>query len=49
MINIPDDIKKLIKEYEKQNNEKPRGWNYIEETLTEYKEYLEKEMNHEKR
>ena len=49
MINIPDDIKNLIKEYEKQNNEKPRGWNYKEETLTEYKNYLEKEINYEKR
>ena len=45
MINIQDDIKNLIKEYEKQNNEKPRGWNYKEETLTEYKNYLETELN----
>lgn len=45
MINIPNDIKKLIKEYEKLKNEKPRGWNYKEETLTEYKNYLESELN----
>lgn len=45
MINIPDDIKNLIKEYEKQNNEKPRGWNYKEETLIGYKNYLETELN----
>ena len=45
MINISDDLKNLIKEYEKQNNEKPRGWNYKEETLTEYKNYLETELN----
>ena len=45
MINIPDDIKNLIKEYEKKNDEKPRGWNYKEETLTRYKNYLETELN----
>lgn len=45
MINIPDDIKKLIREYEKQNNEKPRGWNYKEETLTGYKNYLKSILN----
>ena len=44
MINIPNDIKELIQQYENKNNEKPRGWNYIEETLTEYKEYLKKEI-----
>lgn len=44
MINIPDDIKELIKQYENKNNTKPRGWNYKEETLTEYKKYLEKEL-----
>lgn len=45
MINIPDDIKNLIKEYEKKNDEKPRGWNYKEETLNQYKNYLETELN----
>ena len=45
MINIPDDIKRLIKECEIKNNKKPRGWNYREETLTEYKDYLETELN----
>ena len=45
MLNIPDDIKNLIKEYEKKNDEKPRGWNYKEETLTQYKNYLETELN----
>lgn len=45
MINISDDLKNLIKEYEKQNNEKPRGWNYKEETLTEYKNYLKSKLN----
>lgn len=44
MINIPDDIKELIRQYEKENNTKPRGWNYREETLTEYREYLKKEL-----
>lgn len=45
MINISNDIKNLIKEYEKQNNKKPRGWNYKGETLTEYKDYLKSESN----
>lgn len=44
MINIPDEIKSLINKYEKIHNEKPKGWNYKEETLEEYKEYLEKEL-----
>ena len=45
MINIPDEIKELINKYEKKNNEKPRGWNYKEEPLETYKNYLEKELN----
>ena len=45
MINIPNEIKELINEYEKKNNEKPRGWNYKEETLETYKIYLIKEIN----
>lgn len=46
MINIPNDIKEKIKEYEKKFNQKPpRGWNFREETLDEYKEYLESELN----
>ncbi len=45
MINIPNEIKKLINQYENKYNEKPKGWNYKEETLETYKNYLKKEIN----
>lgn len=45
MINIPDEIHKLIDEYKKKYNKAPRRFNYdIWNSLDEYKEYLEKEL-----
>lgn len=44
-MNIPNEILKLIKEYEKKYNKKPRPWNYDEwSSFEEYKEYLKKEL-----
>jgi len=45
MINIPDDIHKLIEEYKEKFNKAPRRFNYdVWNSLDEYKEYLEKEL-----
>lgn len=46
MVNIPDDVDKLIDEYIKRKGKKPRPWNYDEwDSFEQYKEYLEKELN----
>jgi len=42
---FPKDIQELIKKYKEKYNEIPNGWNFSEETLDEYKVYLEKELN----
>ena len=46
MINIPDEIGKLFDEYKKKYGKAPRRFNYdVWNSLDEYKEYLEKEVN----
>ncbi|MCI8760426.1 MAG: hypothetical protein HFJ34_04825 [Clostridia bacterium] len=43
---IPNEILKLIKEYEEKYNKKPRPWNYDEwDNFEQYRQYLEKELN----
>ncbi len=45
MINMPDDITKLIHRYIKEKGKRPDPFNYDEwNSLNEYKEYLEKEL-----
>lgn len=46
MINIPNDVKKLIHKYIEKYNKRPNPFNYDEwNSFDEYKEYLEKELN----
>ena len=46
MINIPDEIHKLFNEYQEKYKKAPRRFNYDTwNSLDEYKEYLEKELN----
>ena len=45
MIDIPDEIHKLFKEYQEKYKKSPRRFNYDTwNSLYEYKEYLEKEL-----
>lgn len=46
MIDIPDEIHKLFKEYQEKYGKAPRRFNYDTwDSLDEYKEYLKKELN----
>lgn len=46
MIDIPDDIDKLIDEYIKEKGKRPSPFNYDEwDSLEQYRKYLEKELN----
>lgn len=45
MIFIPNDVDKLINEYIRMKNKKPKLFNYDEwDSFEQYKEYLEKEL-----
>lgn len=41
---FPKEIIELRNKYKEKYNKNPRGWNFSEETLEKYKEYLEKEL-----
>lgn len=46
MVNIPDEVDKLIDEYIRKKDKKPKPFNYDEwDSFEQYKEYLEKELN----
>lgn len=46
MVNIPDDVDKLIDEYIEKKSKRPKPFNYDEwDSFEQYKEYLEKELN----
>lgn len=46
MVNIPDDVDKLIDEYIEKKGKRPKPFNYDEwDNFGQYKEYLEKELN----
>lgn len=40
MMNISDETKKLVSDYKEKYKEYPRGWDFKNESLSEYKEYL---------
>lgn len=44
-MNMPDEVKKLIHEYMNKYGKRPAPFNYDEWNFSEYKEYLEKELN----
>lgn len=45
MMNISEDIKKLVREYKRLYNEYPKGWDFKNESLSEYIYYLKKMIN----
>lgn len=50
MMNIPDEVNQLIHKYIDKYDKRPRPFNYDEwNSFEQYKEYLEKEINYEKR
>lgn len=44
MMNLSDETKKLVNDYITKFNEYPRGWDFKNESLSEYKEYLKKKL-----
>lgn len=42
MINISDDIKELVNKYKEKYGEYPKGWDFKNESLSEYLDYLKK-------
>ena len=45
MVNIPNDVDKLLDEYIKKKSKRPKTFNYDEQdSFEQYKEYLKKEL-----
>lgn len=42
---LSEKARKLREEYKEKYNEIPKGWEYDKETMKEYEQYLEKELN----